>query len=121
MINRVEKNVYSLELWHGPTCAFKDVGARFLARCLSSFVKGQGKVTILVATSGDTGSAVANGFYEVEGIDVIILYPKGKVSNEIITQYHKSIIGDKILKFKKKKIVIKIDVEGYENKVLLVN
>ena len=79
-IVEVEKDVYSLELWHGPTCAFKDVGARFLARCLSSFVKGQGKVTILVATSGDTGSAVANGFYEVEGIDVIILYPKGKVS-----------------------------------------
>lgn len=80
-IVEIEKDVYSLELWHGPTCAFKDVGARFLARCLSYFVKDkQEKVTILVATSGDTGSAVANGFYEVEGIDVVILYPKGKVS-----------------------------------------
>lgn len=80
-IVEIEKDVYSLELWHGPTCAFKDVGARFLARCLSYFIKGQKeKVTILVATSGDTGSAVANGFYNVDGIDVVILYPKGKVS-----------------------------------------
>lgn len=80
-IVEIEKDVYSLELWHGPTCAFKDVGARFLARCLSYFVqKEQRKVTILVATSGDTGSAVANGFLGVEGIDVVILYPKGKVS-----------------------------------------
>lgn len=77
----VEKDIYSLELWHGPTCAFKDVGARFLARCLSYFVQKKGqKVTVLVATSGDTGSAVANGFLGVEGIDVVILYPKGKVS-----------------------------------------
>jgi len=80
-IVEIEKDVYSLELWHGPTCAFKDVGARFLARCLSYFIKDQKeKVTILVATSGDTGSAVANGFYDVDGIDVVILYPKGKVS-----------------------------------------
>ena len=80
-IVEIEKDVYSLELWHGPTCAFKDVGARFLARCLSYFVKDKGeKVTILVATSGDTGSAVANGFYDVDGIEVVILYPKGKVS-----------------------------------------
>lgn len=77
----VEKDVFSLELWHGPTCAFKDVGGRFLARCLSYFVKEEGnKVTILVATSGDTGSAVAAGFLGVKGIDVVILYPKGKVS-----------------------------------------
>jgi threonine synthase len=80
-IVNVEKDVFSLELWHGPTCAFKDVGARFLARCLSYFVqRKERKVTILVATSGDTGSAVANGFLGVEGIDVVILYPKGKVS-----------------------------------------
>ena len=80
-IVEIEKDVYSLELWHGPTCAFKDVGARFLARCLSYFIQDQKeKVTILVATSGDTGSAVANGFYNVDGIDVVILYPKGKVS-----------------------------------------
>ena len=77
----VEKDVFSLELWHGPTCAFKDVGGRFLGRCLSHFVEQSGeKVTILVATSGDTGSAVAAGFLGVEGIDVVILYPKGKVS-----------------------------------------
>jgi len=77
----VEKDVFSLELWHGPTCAFKDVGGRFLARCLSHFVEQSGeKVTILVATSGDTGSAVAAGFLGIEGIDVVILYPKGKVS-----------------------------------------
>lgn len=77
----VEKDIFSLELWHGPTCAFKDVGGRFLGRCLSHFVEQSGeKVTILVATSGDTGSAVAAGFLGVEGIDVVILYPKGKVS-----------------------------------------
>ncbi|MAW64735.1 MAG: threonine synthase [Flavobacteriales bacterium] len=77
----VEKDVFSLELWHGPTCAFKDVGGRFLARCLEHFVKKTGEeITILVATSGDTGSAVAAGFLGVQGIDVIILYPKGKVS-----------------------------------------
>lgn len=76
---KVEDNVYSLELFHGPTCAFKDVGARFLARCLSHF-SGE-KVTVLVATSGDTGSAVANGFLRVPNVDVVILYPKGKVSH----------------------------------------
>jgi len=70
-----------LELFHGPTLAFKDVGARFMARCLAYFTAKQGeKITILVATSGDTGSAVANGFLGVEGVDVVILYPKGKVS-----------------------------------------
>lgn len=77
----VSNNIFSLELFHGPTLAFKDVGARFMSRCLSEFVKGTGqKVTVLVATSGDTGGAVANGFYDVEGIDVVILYPSGKVS-----------------------------------------
>ncbi|MEQ8242873.1 threonine synthase [Fulvivirga sp.] len=76
---KVEDNIYSLELFHGPTCAFKDVGARFLARCLSQF--SDEKVTVLVATSGDTGSAVANGFLGVPNVDVIILYPKGKVSH----------------------------------------
>jgi len=70
-----------LELFHGPTLSFKDFGARFMARLLSYFVKdGKQKITILVATSGDTGSAVGNGFLGVEGIDVIILYPSGKVS-----------------------------------------
>lgn len=78
---KLEEGVYSLELFHGPTCAFKDVGARFMSRCLSAFArKNKQEVNILVATSGDTGSAVANGFLDVEGVNVIILYPKGKVS-----------------------------------------
>ena len=79
----VSENIYSLELFHGPTLAFKDVGARFMARMLGYFIeqKGDGKpVTVLVATSGDTGSAVANGFLGVPGIEVVVLYPKGKVS-----------------------------------------
>lgn len=75
-------NIYSLELYHGPTLAFKDVGARFMARLLSYFIQKQGQtdVKVLVATSGDTGSAVANGFLGVDGIEVYVLYPKGKVS-----------------------------------------
>ena len=81
-IIRVEDNIYSLELFHGPTLAFKDVGARFMARLLRYFIKREGKeqVNVLVATSGDTGSAVANGFLGVDGIHVYVLYPKGKVS-----------------------------------------
>lgn len=78
---KVKENIYSLELFHGPTLAFKDVGARFMARILSHFVGDQQKdINILVATSGDTGSAVANGFYKVPGINVFVLYPKGLVS-----------------------------------------
>jgi threonine synthase len=77
----VNAAVFSLELFHGPTLAFKDVGARFMSRCLGFFVKNQPKkVTVLVATSGDTGGAVASGFYDVPNVDVIILYPSGKVS-----------------------------------------
>lgn len=78
----IEKNIYSLELFHGPTLAFKDVGARFMARLLGYFINraGGGRVNVLVATSGDTGSAVANGFLGVKGIHVYVLYPKGKVS-----------------------------------------
>ncbi len=78
----VNNNIYSLELFHGPTLAFKDVGARFMARLLGYFIKKQGQkdVKVLVATSGDTGSAVANGFLGVDGIHVYVLYPKGKVS-----------------------------------------
>lgn len=77
----VSENIYSLELFHGPTLAFKDIGARFMARILSHFVGDQQKeINILVATSGDTGSAVANGFYKVPGINVFVLYPKGLVS-----------------------------------------
>ena len=88
---KVEENIYALELFHGPTLAFKDVGARFMARLLGYFLRqgggdacgetaNGGTVNVLVATSGDTGSAVANGFLGVEGIHVYVLYPKGKVS-----------------------------------------
>ena len=78
----VNDNIYSLELFHGPTLAFKDVGGRFMARVLGYFIKKEGikQVNVLVATSGDTGSAVANGFLGVPGIHVYVLYPKGKVS-----------------------------------------
>ncbi len=79
---KVTDAIYSLELYHGPTLAFKDIGARFMSRCLGYFVKDfSKKVTVLVATSGDTGGAVANGFYDVNGVDVVILYPSGKVSS----------------------------------------
>ena len=88
---KVKENIYALELFHGPTLAFKDVGARFMARLLGYFLRQSGSacgcgtatnstVNVLVATSGDTGSAVANGFLGVEGIHVYVLYPKGKVS-----------------------------------------
>ena len=82
-VKKVKDNIYALELFHGPTLAFKDVGARFMARLLRYFIGNAGKsgqVNVLVATSGDTGSAVANGFLGVEGIHVYVLYPKGKVS-----------------------------------------
>lgn len=79
---KVTDNIYSLELFHGPTLAFKDVGARFMARLLQYFLreKSDSTINVLVATSGDTGSAVANGFLGVDGINVYVLYPKGKVS-----------------------------------------
>lgn len=82
-LKKIEEGIYALELFHGPTFAFKDVGARFMARMLAHFVKeeGQQDVKVLVATSGDTGSAVANGFLGVEGIQVFVLYPSGKVSD----------------------------------------
>ena len=82
-VKKVKDHIYSLELFHGPTLAFKDVGARFMARLLQYFIRMEGQkeeVNVLVATSGDTGSAVANGFLGVEGIHVYVLYPKGKVS-----------------------------------------
>jgi len=79
---RIKNNISTLELFHGPTLAFKDFGARFMARVMSYFVQDMDQpLTILVATSGDTGSAVAHGFYQVPGIRVFILYPKNKVSN----------------------------------------
>jgi threonine synthase len=79
----VENGIYSLELFHGPTMAFKDVGARFMSRCLAYFNRDSknSKNTVLVATSGDTGGAVASGFLGVNGVDVVILYPSGKVSD----------------------------------------
>ncbi|SEF75828.1 threonine synthase [Halpernia humi] len=79
----VEENIYALELFHGPTMAFKDVGARFMSRCLGYFNKDKkdNENTVLVATSGDTGGAVASGFLDVEGVKVVILYPSGKVSD----------------------------------------
>lgn len=81
-IVEIEKNVSTLELFHGPTMAFKDVGARFMARCMGYFSKTKkNEVTVLVATSGDTGGAVANGFLGVDGVKVVILYPSGKVSD----------------------------------------
>ncbi|KFF23996.1 threonine synthase [Chryseobacterium vrystaatense] len=80
-LRKINGQISILELFHGPTLAFKDVGARFMSRCLSYFLKDNTKkVTVLVATSGDTGGAVAHGFYNVPGIDVVILYPGNKVS-----------------------------------------
>lgn len=79
---QITEKIGTLELFHGPTMAFKDVGARFMSRCLRHFSNEKGEKTIvIVATSGDTGGAVANGFFDVDGIEVVILYPKGKVSN----------------------------------------
>lgn len=81
-IVEINQNISTLELFHGPTMAFKDVGARFMARCLGYFNKENTKeVTVLVATSGDTGGAVAHGFFDVKGVNVVILYPSGKVSD----------------------------------------
>jgi len=81
-LQQVSDNIFSFELFHGPTLAFKDVGARFMARCLGYFLKNEKEnTTVLVATSGDTGGAVADGFYDVDRINVVILYPHGKISD----------------------------------------
>src|SRR5436190_2919278 len=78
---KLSEKIFSLEMFHGPTLAFKDVGARFMSRCFGYFSKERNqKLVVLVATSGDTGGAVANGFYDVNGVEVVILYPSGKVS-----------------------------------------
>ena len=79
-LKQLNENISVLELFHGPTMAFKDVGARFTSRCISYLNKLEKRVTVLVATSGDTGAAVASGFHGVDGIDVFILYPKNKIS-----------------------------------------
>lgn len=94
----IEDNISTLELFHGPTMAFKDVGARFMARCLGYFNKNNNKeVTVLVATSGDTGGAVANGFLGVKGVKVVILYPSGKVSN--VQEQQLTTLGQNITAF----------------------
>ncbi len=94
----VEPRIHSLELFHGPTWAFKDVGARFLSRCMGFFSKKRGEqVTILVATSGDTGGAVAAGFHGVKGVEVKILFPKGKVSG--VQKQQLTTWGDNIAAF----------------------
>jgi threonine synthase len=74
---KIDENILTLELFHGPTLAFKDVGARFMANCLGYFTKENKENTVLVATSGDTGAAVANGFLGIKGTKVVILYPSG--------------------------------------------
>jgi threonine synthase len=102
---KVTDTISTLELFHGPTLAFKDVGARFMSRCLSYFVKkgklisevlpdNNKKITVLVATSGDTGGAVAGGFHQVEGVDVVILFPSGKVSK--VQEKQLTTFGDNI-------------------------
>lgn len=92
----ISESVATLELFHGPTLAFKDVGARFMARCLGYFSKeSRDEITVLVATSGDTGGAVANGFLKVPGVQVVILYPKGKVSD--IQERQLTTLGHNIL------------------------
>src|SRR5688572_8779600 len=80
---QITERITALELFHGPTLAFKDVGARFMSRCLQHFSKDEKRrITVLVATSGDTGGAVADAFYNVENVEVVILYPSGKVRSE---------------------------------------
>ncbi len=99
-IVEIEEQVATLELFHGPTMAFKDVGARFMARCLGHFLQQRNQtveVTVLVATSGDTGGAVARGFYKVPGIKVVILYPSGKVSD--IQEKQLTTLGENITAF----------------------
>ncbi len=104
----VGKNIYSLELFHGPTMAFKDVGAKFMSGCVDYFIKNQksnNKITVIVATSGDTGGAVANGFLGIDGVDVVILYPKGKVSE--IQELQLTTLGNNISA---------LEVDGYFDK-----
>src|ERR1043165_4877100 len=92
---KINEKISTLELFHGATLAFKDVGARFMSRCLRYFSNERSEKTIvIVATSGDTGGAVANGFYDVEGVEVIILYPKGKVSK--IQELQLTTLGENI-------------------------
>lgn len=92
----ISDRISALELFHGPTLAFKDVGARFMSRCLQHFSRESSqKTVVIVATSGDTGGAVASGFHNVEGVEVIILYPKGKVSR--VQELQLSTLGDNVI------------------------
>lgn len=94
-LEKINDDIFSLELFHGPTLAFKDIGARFMSRCLGHFAKTESRrITVLVATSGDTGGAVASGFHRVEGVDVVILYPSGKVSS--VQEKQLTTFGDNI-------------------------
>lgn len=95
---KIDENILTLELFHGPTLAFKDVGARFMANCLGYFNKENKENTVLVATSGDTGAAVANGFLGVKGTKVVILYPSGKVSE--IQEHQLTTNGENIIALK---------------------
>ncbi|QQX81485.1 threonine synthase [Shewanella sp. KX20019] len=90
---QAEKDLYSLELFHGPTLAFKDFGARFMAQCLNELAKDE-KINILTATSGDTGAAVADAFYGLDNINVVVLYPKGKIS--VLQEKMFTTLGDNI-------------------------
>jgi len=104
----VDDNIYSLELFHGPTLAFKDVGAKFMSACMDYFIKNENlnkKITVIVATSGDTGGAVGNGFLGIDGVDVVILYPKGKVSE--IQELQLTTLGSN---------VSALEVDGYFDK-----
>ncbi len=104
----VDNNIYCLELFHGPTMAFKDVGSKFMSACMDYFIKNENlnqKITVIVATSGDTGGAVGNGFLGVDGVDVVILYPKGKVSE--IQELQLTTLGNN---------VSAIEVDGYFDK-----
>ncbi len=104
----VDKNLYSLELFHGPTMAFKDVGAKFMSGCMDYFIKAGNlnhKITVIVATSGDTGGAVANSFLGVDGVDVVILYPKGRVSE--IQELQLTTLGNN---------VSALEIDGYFDK-----
>ena len=104
----VDENIYSLELFHGPTLAFKDVGAKFMSACMDYFIRNENlnkKITVIVATSGDTGGAVANGFLGIDGVDVVILYPKGKVSE--IQELQLTTLGSN---------VSALEVDGYFDK-----
>ena len=93
-LKKIKEDIYTLELFHGPTLAFKDIGARFMAKLMAELNWDNEDITILVATSGDTGGAVASGFHRIENIKVVVLYPAGKVSKFQEKQF--TTLGDNI-------------------------